>query len=260
MKSRKPFFSYQYLAQKAGFKAKSFIYKVIKGEKSLSQNSTFRVAQACNLTRKEIDYFEALVHFTESSTAKEKEYYFERMQQTNDCSEGTDLLRDQFNYLSKWYFPVIREIATVVPFGKDYKKLARALRPAISPKQAKEAIQLLEKLGILRKSKNNGLYEQTNAYLTTRNNVLPIAVNKFHRETLDLAQKALDAPEKKDRDFSTLTVGISSKGFDLIKEELKKFRNQISKIVIQDVPVEHVYQINFQMFQVSNLKTTDKKD
>ncbi|MBN1759590.1 MAG: hypothetical protein JW863_14785, partial [Chitinispirillaceae bacterium] len=32
MKTVKPFFSYQYFADKAGFKAKSFVHKVINGE------------------------------------------------------------------------------------------------------------------------------------------------------------------------------------------------------------------------------------
>jgi len=260
MKSNKPFFSYQYIAEKAGFKAKSFIYKVIKGEKSLSQNSVFRVAQAFNLTRKEVDFFEALVHFNESSTAKEKEYYFERMQQTSSCTEGSKLLQDQFNYLSKWFNPVIREIVTVLPFGNDYKKLAMATRPPITAKQAKDAVRLLEKLGMIRKCKHSGLYEQTNVYLTTRDNVLPVAVNKFQRETLALAQKALETPDKKDMDFSTLTVGISSKGFELLKSELKVFRNRISKIVMQDTPVNSVHQLNFQVFPVSNFQNPDIKD
>lgn len=257
-KSVKPFFSYQYLAQKAGFKAKSFIYKVIIGERSLSQNSVFRVAQALNLNRKEIGFFESLVHFNESKTASEREYYFLRLQQAGPKNEGAVLQKNQFAYFSNWYNAVIREIISVMPFNDDYKMIARMVKPPITPAQAKESVRLLLKLGMVRKNEKSRLYEQTDAYITTRDAVLPVAVHKFQHETLKIALSALESDDTKTQDFSTLTVGISDKGYEKIRRELKDFRAHIGQLVSEDNPVDRVYHINFQIFPVSSVLTTKK--
>ncbi len=253
MKSAKPFFSYQYFAQKAGFKAKSFVHKVIKGERSLSQNSVFCIARALNLKGKEIAFFEALVHFNESKTAQEREYYFIRMQQVEPKNDGIRLQKNQFNYFSKWYHAVIRELVTVLPFGNDYKMLAHAVQPPITPKQARESVELLQELGMIRKSENSKLHKQTDAYITTRDIIVSLAVNKFQRETMELALKSHENDDRESRDFSTLTVGISARGYEKIRTELKDFRSYISRIVEEDNPTDRVYQINFQIFPVSNI-------
>ncbi len=258
MKSTKPFFSYQYFAEKAGFKAKSFVHKVIKGERALSQNSVFCIARALNLKGKEIAFFEALVHFNESTTAQEREYYFTRMQQVEPKNEGIRLQKNQYNYFAKWYHAVVRELVTILPFGDDYKILARAVQPAITPKQVKESVELLLELGMIRKNEESNLYEQTDTYITTRDTIVALAVNKFQRETMDLALKSHENDDRENRDFSSLTIGISAKGYEKIRSELKDFRSYIGRIVREDNPADRVYQINFQIFPVSCIHNPEK--
>jgi uncharacterized protein (TIGR02147 family) len=258
MKSTKPFFSYQYFAQKAGFKSKSFIHKVINGQRALSTNSVFSIARALNLKGKEIAFFEALVHFNESKTDQEREYYFTRMQQVEPKNEGIRLQKNQYNYFAKWYHAVIRELVTIVPFAADYKKLASAVEPPITPKLARESVKLLLELGMVRKNEKTGLYQQTDAYITTRDTVVSLGVNKFQRETMDLALKSHENDDRQTRDFSSLTIGISSKGFEKIKSELKDFRSYVGRIVEEDNPADRVYQINFQLFPVSGIHNPTK--
>jgi uncharacterized protein (TIGR02147 family) len=258
MKSTKSFFSYQYFAQKAGFKAKSFVHKVIRGQRSLSQNSVFSIARALNLKGKEIAFFEALVHFNESTTAQEREYYFTRMQQIEPKNGGMRLQANQFNYFAKWYHAVIRELVTFLPFGDDYRLLAQAIKPAITLKQAKESVKLLLELGLIRKNEKSQRFEQTDAYITTRDLIVSTAVNKFQRDTMELAIKAHEDDDRRCQDFSTLTVGISAKGYEKIHDELKDFRSYISRINEEDNPVDRIYQINFQMFPVSSLHNNQK--
>jgi uncharacterized protein (TIGR02147 family) len=252
MKSTKPFFSYQYFAEKAGFKAKSFVHKVIKGERALSQNSLFNIARVLNLKGKEIEFFEALVHFNDASTAQEREYYLDRMQQSEPKHDGVRLKKNQYEYFTKWYHSVVRELVTLVRFDSDYKILADAVVPAITVKQAKESVELLLGLGLIRKNDSTGLYEHCDTYITTRDTVVKVAVNKYQREMMELALKAHLKEERDMRDFSTLTVGISQQGYERIRNELKQFRAHIGRMVAEDNPSDRVYQINFQIFPVSN--------
>jgi len=258
MKSVKPAFSYQYFAEKAGFKAKSFVHKVIKGERALSQTSVFNIARALNLKGRQINFFEALVHFNESSTAQEREYYYTRMLDAEPKSEHVSLKKNQYVYYSEWYHSVVRELVTIIPFADDYKKLARAVSPAISAREAQDSVGLLLGLGLIRKNDDTGLYEHTNGFITTRGTVVSLAVNKYQRDTMNLALKAHDVPERARRDFSTLTIGISAKGFENIRTELDQFRAHIGRIVSQDSPADRVYQLNLQLFPASVLPSEKK--
>lgn len=258
MKSVKPHFSYQFFADKAGFKAKSFIHKVIKGERSLSQNSVFNIARALNLKGREINFFEALVHFSESKTAEEREYYYTKMLEAEPQGNGVRLRKNQYDYFSQWYHSVVRELVTLTPFGEDYQTLAATITPPITPKQAKESVALLLELGLIRKNETSGRYEYSDSYITTRDTVEAVAVNKFQRETMNLALQSHQNSDREKRDFSTLTIGVSEKGYERIRSELKEFRSYIGHIVAEDNPSDRVYQFNFQLFPVSTIQPPKK--
>jgi uncharacterized protein (TIGR02147 family) len=255
MKSEKPFFSYQYFAEKAGFKAKSFVHKVIKGERALSNNSVFTIARALNLKGKEIAFFEAMVHFNDSSTASEREYYFTRMQQVDPKNDGIRLHQNQYEYFSKWYHAVIRELVTILPFDGDYQKLGQSVQPPVTARQAIESVALLLELGLIQKVEHSKLYQHTSTYITTRDSVVSLAVNKFQRETMELALKAHEDSNRNEQDFSSLTIGISAKGYERIHSELKEFRAYIGKIVADDNPSDRVYQMNFQLFRLDRINS-----
>lgn len=258
MKTVKPFFSYQYFADKAGFKAKSFVHKVINGERSFSQNRLFIIARLLNLKGREIEFFESLVHFNDATTVQEREYYLNRMQKVEPKHEGIRLQKNQYEYFSKWYHSVVRELVTQLRFDGDYKKLAKAVNPAITPKQARESVELLVQLRLIRKNEHTGCYEYSDQYITTRETVVAVAVNRYQRETMDLALKAHQVNERELRDFSTLTIGVSQKGYERIRNELKNFRAHLSRIVAEDNPADRVYQINYQLFPLSKIKKTPK--
>lgn len=251
-KKAHPSFSYQYFANKAGLKSKTFIYKVITGQKSLSKGAVFAVAQAMGLKKKETEYFEAMVHFTQAKTEREREFYFNHLQAFGKHHTSAQIRQDQYTYFSKWYFPALREIVTFLDFKKDYKLLARTLNPPITTPQAKNAVRLLLELGLIKRMPS-GRYCQTDKSLTTGDQVLSLAIAAFQKENLRLAAEAIDRHKRQQRDISTLTAGISESGFQQIREEIAAFRKRLAEIVEKDEPADRVYQINFQVFPLSTL-------
>ncbi|MBN1760809.1 MAG: TIGR02147 family protein, partial [Chitinispirillaceae bacterium] len=218
----------------------------------------FNIARVLNLKGREIDFFESLVHFNDATTTQEREYYLDRMQKAEPKHEGVRLQRNQYEYFSKWYHSVVRELVTQLKFDGDYKILAKVVDPAITPKQARESVELLLKLELIRKNEKTGRYEYSDPYITTRDTVVAVAVNKYQRETMDLALNAHQVEERELRDFSTLTIGVSRKGYERIRNELKNFRAHISRIVAEDNPADRVYQINYQLFPLSKIRKPAK--
>jgi len=249
-KKAQPSFSYQYFANKAGLKSKTFIYKVITGQKTLSKGAVFAVAQAMGLKKKETEYFEAMVHFTQAKSEREREFYFNHLQAFGKHHASAQLRQDQFTYFSKWYYPALRELVMFLDFKDDFKMLARTLNPPITTPQAKSAVRLLLDLGLIRRTPS-GRYCQTDKSITTGDEVRSLAVAAFQKENLRLAAESIDRHKRQLRDISTLTVGISEAGFSRVTEEVAAFRKRLAEIVEKDAPVDRVYQINFQVFPLS---------
>jgi uncharacterized protein (TIGR02147 family) len=82
-------------------------------------------------------------------------------------------------------------------------------------------------------------------------------VQLFQKKCLELASRSIEKHTRDIRDISTLTVGISSSGFDQIRQEIAAFRRRLVEIVKADNPSDRVYQINFQMFPVSKVQKED---
>jgi uncharacterized protein (TIGR02147 family) len=249
-KKSNKYFSYQTFATKAGFKTKTYLFKIINGQKALSKRSIFNVAHAIGLNKKETEYFEAMVNFNEAKTVREREHYFNLLQAFNLDKVAVKLRENQFKYFSNWYNAVIRELVTIINFQGDCKRLGLKTRPNITEHQADEALQLLLDLDLIKKGPH-GRYVHTERALSTGDEVVSLAVQKFQKEHLKLADRAIDDCPPADRDISTLTVGISREGFEQIKSELQWFRKHLIKIVDKDEPADRIYQMNLQLFPLT---------
>jgi uncharacterized protein (TIGR02147 family) len=243
-------FSYAFFAKKAGFKSRSFMAKVISGEKALSAASIGRVAKAMDLQKKERDYFRALVLFNNEKSLNKKSRYFENLQSTHQSNKSVLLRNDQFEYFNKWYFAALREIAAYCEFRDDFQKLGQLLDPPISAKEAKQGIDLLLRLNLLKK--RVGPFVQTDASITTGNEVQNIAVANFQRETSQLSQRAITRMGNR-QEISTLTFGTSKTGYKEIQSEIRAFRKKLIGLIDAHKPIDRVYQLNLQLFPLTKL-------
>jgi uncharacterized protein (TIGR02147 family) len=251
-KARNPAISYQYLALKAGFKTKSFIPHVIEGKKNLSKESIYKLAMAMKLEKKAFSYFEDLVSFNQAKTLEQRNYLFARLSEYNRRNISRVVQKKQYDFYTKWYHNTIRELVTLIDFKEDYKKLARMVKPPINPKQARESVLLLLQLGLI--EKKQGRYSQTNRAITTGDEVQSLAVQNFHVQNLVMAADAVTICPVEEREVSSLVVGLSSKGFKTVKEEIRQFRKRLVDIVDLDDAAERVYTINFQFLPSSERK------
>jgi uncharacterized protein (TIGR02147 family) len=249
-KQRNPAFSYQAFARKAGFKTKSYLIDVIAGRKPLSKESILRVARAMGLKKKETEFFEALVHFNDATVLNDREFYFGRLKAVAGKSSAETLQTDQYAYFSQWYHPVIRELVTQNGFNGNIEGLAKRVLPAISARQAKDAVEVLLRLNLLQKTAG-GRFKLKDAALTTGDEVTSLAILKYQQKAIELASEALDRIPAAKRDISTVTAGVSEEGFSILKKEIQLFRKRLVQIIDEDKNQDRVYQINFQLFPLT---------
>jgi uncharacterized protein (TIGR02147 family) len=185
---------------------------------------------------------------------REKDFYFQRLASLRGeySVDGSAhrLEAQQYDYYSKWWHTAVRSVLDMYDFRGDWKWLAKKLDPNISAQQAEQSVALLENLGLVAKEAS-GRYRTTHKSLTTGTPLLPLAITKFHQGTLELAGRCLDEVPKEERDLSCLTLGISRKTLDRIKQKLKRFRGELLKLAEADDEADTVYHLNLHIFPMT---------
>jgi uncharacterized protein (TIGR02147 family) len=249
-KRSNPKYSYGTLSRRAGLKSRSNLIEIANGKAPLSRLRVFQVARAMELGPKECEYFVSLVHFNNATSLKEKEFHLDKMGELAGRSPGRLLGEAQFGYFSEWYHPAVRELACMPSFRGDYAALGRSLRPPISAKQARDSVDLLLRLGLLRKAAH-GRFAQADGAVQTADELTSYMILRYQKEGIRLADAALDSVAPEDRDVSTFTAGVSRECFLAVKKELQAFRRHLSKLVEKDQGQDRVYQLNLQFFPLS---------
>jgi uncharacterized protein (TIGR02147 family) len=256
-KATKRYFSYRYFSKRAGINASAFLYYVIEGKRNLTKKSIDKISGAIGHTKDENEYFENLVFFNQAKTIAEKTMYYSRIVECRRPLDIKTIAKDRYEFYSKWYHSIIRELVTMIDFKDDYIMLASFLTPPISAKEAQESIELLERLGFLERDEK-GLYHQTDNVISVKPDA-PDAfiIEKFQAEMLEMALKAYDNIQRSHRMSASTTFSISRATFELFKMKTREFRKELLEIARLDNEPDRVYQFTFNLFPVS--KSTDGK-
>jgi uncharacterized protein (TIGR02147 family) len=255
-KKDNPSFSYTCLSVRAGFKNKGFLHSVLHGRKNLSKSSIVKLVTAIGLKKTEADYFENLVFFNQAMDLIERTYFCEKLKSISHPSRSVTVVqqmrRDQYEFYSKWYHSAVRSVIDMYPFKNDYAWLAKKVFPAITTKQAKMSVALIEKLGLIEKKKD-GFYKLTNSNITTGSEITALAALHFHKAAAHLVEHALDTLPREKRNITGLTLGISETMYKKICDEIQAFRERIVNLVQDDKDADRTYQLNFHLFPITNV-------
>ena len=252
-KSMSPAFSYRYLAEKAGFNNKGFLFNIIKGTKKLSKSHCFQLSQALGHSKKEADYFENIVAYAQAKNEKERTYFLkEALRITNSTNASMQLIRkDQFEYYSTWYHSAIRSLINIIPVTDNYQDICTHLHSRLTVPQVKKSIRLLERLELIKKDES-GIYRLTQKSIRTSSEITQTARNQFHADCIELAKKALQIESPDKRNAVSITMGISNNAYREITEVTQTFITTLANIVKNDTNnPERVYQYELLLFPLS---------
>ena len=246
MKSQTPFFSYRYFSKMAGFRSPNFLKLVTEGERNLSSDSLEKFVKALKLKPAEGRFFRLLVLHDQATTTEEKDHHARQILKTKARHQLKPLAKEQYDYYSDWFTIPLREMVARDDFQDDPQWIAQQFVFPVSEKQIQKAFKNLQKLGLIQKDQN-GRWRQTDQSVTTGDEVVSSAVLNYHKEMLRLAGEALDKVPSKQRDISSITMGVNAQTMQKIKRMIQDFRKQVMAVVLQDDHIEDVIQLNFQL-------------
>jgi len=254
LKARNPLLSYRWLSAKAGINSSAFFPQIIEGKRNLTKVSLLKVVKALELTGPEAEYFENLVFFNQAGTLEEKNHFFDRLVAIQSQARSATILPEHFEYFAQWWHATIREAAVLRSWGDDWEALGAFLRPAITAEQARESIQLLLRLGFLRRKGKN--YLQTEPVLKAAGGPFPdLRLSRFQVSMLQLAQQAFDRVPGTERSGAATVFGISEPTFQRFVKRSRQFRAQLQEMARVDEKADRVYLLSMHLVPLSRTES-----
>ncbi len=253
-KKAKRYFSHAYLAKVCGFGSTGYIKMVIDGQRNLSAKSIHKVAQAFGLAKKQSAYFETLVFLNQAKTESERETFRERLLALMPKRPKlAGLAKDKYDYFTKSYYAIIREMVALPNFNEDPQWIAKQISPIISPLQAQRSLKTLLDLGLIERTKTGKLV-QTDKVISTPEEIQSREVFQYHSQMLDRAKEALTTIHEDLRHVTALTLPITFETLPLLKEKIQELREAVLHAVnTGDANFDEVYQLNIQCFPVTKI-------
>lgn len=256
LKSIRKGFTMRALAERVGFGSPSFLKMVMDGERTLTENKIEAFCDILELEDKEKDYFVHLVLFNQSHNPDTKNEHRKELEKLRPRVTFSKLEQNQQKYLSHDYYACIREMVLLKNFKEDAKWIAKNCLPKIKPAEARDALETLLELGLLKRNEK-GLLEQADPIVDTGSQANSLESFAFHEAVLNKARRYLTLLEQNKRSFAALTIPIPERLEKDIMKRMEDFQNDILNLINQEgLDYDRVYQLNLQFFPVSQ-KTGD---
>jgi uncharacterized protein (TIGR02147 family) len=159
--------------------------------------------------------------------------------------------KSKYEFYGEWYHSVVREIVALFNFDSDFNRLGKTLIPQISEKEARNSVQLLEKLGFISRDESGKYHQLNNLIKTKPNSIETLIIQKFQIKMAELAIKAYDNVSIYERICTTTTFSISEKTFELVKKRVRDLQTEIMEMAGIDDVSTRVYQMTINIFPVS---------
>lgn len=224
----------------------SYLSRVFSGERPLSLKAFLKISETLDLDPKERKKVFNLITSENTITNGERN--------DEESDDPTQLTLDAFYVISEWYHFAIMQLFYIKGFKEDSTWIAKML--GISSHEVNFAFERLLRLGLIEKNKNGKLV-RTSATLTTGSDIPSSGIRQFQRQILEKAILSLEQDSVEKRDITSMTMAINIKHLPRAKEEIKKFRKKMTKL-LEEGERSQVYNLGIHLIPLTQNINTEK--
>lgn len=209
----------------------SSMSEIMNEKRPLTKKLRQKIGQSLNMSLEQIEAFEV-----ESITSANKS------NQDKVDSDFRQIALDSFYIISEWYHYGILQLLKTSDFKKDPEWMAQRLN--IEVVNVEMALERLLRVGILEEEKDGRLKDITLGKTShIKSDFTNEQLRQFQIRALEKAIESLKKDPIDLRDNTSMTMAISNKALPFAKEEIKKFRRQLTKKLEAFGEPDEVYQL-----------------
>jgi len=250
-KRRNSAYSYRLFARKAKLGSPNYLKLVVDGKRRITDRTLFQFSRGLGLSRDEEKYFRELVMYQEVSDPDSKDQHLKALMKYQEKQRTPSPLTEaRSRALGEWHHLVIRELVATKSFKEDPAWIAKRLAGKITESQAKESLDLLLTLKLLKRNAD-GKLEQSEPLLTSSTDVPGHLLRNLHRFYLRRALASIFAAPSDKREMSGLLLAIPSSRMKEVKEEIKEFRKKMNRKYGMDRNADEIFFAGLYLFPVT---------
>jgi uncharacterized protein (TIGR02147 family) len=249
--ARDPRFSKTWICRQLGLpNSRSFFSDIVTGSKPLSKSKMELIIPVFGLDQDEAQYFRFLVLYNQTMVKDEKEFYLDQLIALNRTPWKL-VDRNAYEYYREWYISAIRAYLDIAEVGDEHDRLAKAIYPPITTGQARAAMELLKRLGFIKKNRNGHWKPQDKILFSPANahDGNDAIIKRYQAKCIEMSVSALYDGDLKGKAFATRSLSVSSEIHGKIQKKLEKFLSEVRSLVHKDErPADRLLQLNVQLF------------
>jgi len=242
-KTEDPLFSQREFLRRGQINGSAVLHRVFQGQR-LPKKYIKAFSKAMELNISETEYWEKLVEYEDAKTIKQRAKAFSTLLELRSEIPKYQMDENAIDFFKRWYYPVVREVVHLLDGNEDCNKISRMIIPTISPAQASNALQFLEKNGFLKRNKS-GILELSDPIISSGAPRVSALLAAYHQKNLEINNKALDLVDKKLLSMSSINVTVSQRTYEKMRQELAEFRKRMMGLAQEDRDPEQVFHLNF---------------
>lgn len=232
---KNPGFSLRAFAQKLKVSPSS-LSEILNGKRNVSKDLAAKILQ--NLGTDPLQQNKILSLFDDTRT---RDLEFQ--------DPGTlQLTADQFHVIGDWHHFAILSLAETAGFRADPLWIAKRL--GIKLNDAEQALERLQRLGLVQWSRGKKTLKLLQGQLSTTDEIRSQAIRRSHQQDVELSSRALTEVPIEERDFTSMTMSIDSKKLPQAKKLIREFQRQMSAFLETGTKTE-VYKLCVHLLPLS---------
>jgi uncharacterized protein (TIGR02147 family) len=240
-------YSYIRFAEDLGFGTTNMMRLVIVGERPLTVKAAQKIADAFDLHGDERRYFTTVVDYAHERDPATRDKLFAQLMSYKSRVAPETLDANQLEYFSEWYNPVLREMTMLPDFQADPEWIRARLRFPLHMGEIKRALELLVKLGYVRRDEKSGRHSRSAEKVHTPFEVDSLAIVRYHQKLMEIARESITRVKEDEREVSALTACIPTAAIPELKRRISQLLDEMEAQESRDSGGQ-VYQLNVQLF------------
>lgn len=249
-KARLERYTYVRLSTDLGFSATGFIHQIVRGRRALTADAARRIGDALRLRSAQRDFLQKLVELGNAPSPASHDAAAEILRLRTKLQPGR-VGEEVAEFFTTWYYAVVREMVAMQDFVDDPEWIAATIVPAITPAQARQSLDLLERLALIGRDPRTGRWIQCEEALATLADAPILESIAFQRHALELGKQAIQLHEPEKRLLNSVTLRLSPETFAALREQIWTQINDLLTLESEGGADDGVYQLNIQLFPLT---------
>ncbi|MFN3455091.1 MAG: TIGR02147 family protein [Pseudobdellovibrio sp.] len=249
-------YNYAIFSAAADIKSPNYLKMIIEGKRNLSMDMVSKFARACGFNKAQAEEFKLLVIFNQSEDPADRNYALKQLSEyrvAQKLKQG-EFDRRVFEKVPNWIGWIIYALVDQEGVTFETSKLKDLLRGKASESEIDQALKNLLMSGELQKDIETGVISKGKPSEAPEE--IPSAlIRQLQMQLMYLGLESLYQDSAIEREFGSLTLSLTQTEFEDLKFKLRQLRKSLHKensIARMTSKGQRVYQLNLQLFPVSN--------